>query len=65
MSRIKPDWACPSCGATADSKTIDCCDACILTLFSGVHSPDLNTAFEKYNSTHDWVDDSFDYEEED
>ena len=62
---IAKDYQCPACGATRFSKVLDCCDYCLLTLFSGEHSPELNTAFEKYNSVADWTNDPTDYNDED
>lgn len=57
------NYVCPDCGATELSKVTECCDYCLLTLFSGTHSPELNTAFEKYNSIADWTNDPTDYNE--
>lgn len=56
-------WECGSCGADQDSKAYDCCDNCLLTFYAGKHSPDLDTAFSKYEAVSDWVNDQTDYEE--
>jgi hypothetical protein len=60
---LKPigSWTCESCGAGADAKAKDCCDYCILTIFSGYHALELNEAFENYNNTNDWNNDTCDY----
>lgn len=62
-NKVEADWQCPSCGAGTDAKAKDCCDYCILTIFSEKHSPDLDTAFSKYNSVSDWEADETDYTE--
>ena len=61
---VETDWQCPSCNADTNSRVKDCCDYCLLTLFSGIHSPELDTAFSKYNSVSDWAFDKNDYSEE-
>ena len=62
---LSADWVCPMCGMDKDAKATDCCDYCILSIFSGVHSPTLDYAFTKYTKVSDWVNDSTDYSEED
>lgn len=61
---LERDWYCPSCGANQNARATDCCDYCILSIFSGYHSPDLGTAFSKYTTIQAWVDDPTDYSEE-
>jgi len=61
---LKRDWVCPMCGANQNARATDCCDYCILSIFSGYHSPDLATAFYKYNTISDWTNDPVNYSEE-
>ncbi len=55
------NWSCESCGADASARAKDCCDACILTIFSGVHSLELEEAFASYSSVSDWNADNCNY----
>ena len=61
--QVAKDWECPACGSGLEAKATDCCDYCILTIYSGKHSPELSVAFSKYSSTADYVNDPTDYEE--
>jgi|688.fasta_scaffold960064_2 hypothetical protein len=58
---IKPDYECEDCGATTSTPVSECCDWCLLTLFSGEHSPMLDLALHRYKSVADWVKDETDY----
>lgn len=61
---LASDWVCPACGVGVDAKATDCCDYCILTIFSGKHSPELSVAFSIYNSAIDWENDPTEYEDD-
>jgi len=52
MSRF--NYTCPSCGADSDSKAVDCCDLCIMTIFMEQHAPDLDTMLRNFNSIDEW-----------
>jgi hypothetical protein len=58
------DWTCSSCGSGLLAKATDCCDYCILTIYTGEHSPILGEAFAKYQSIEDWANDTTDYSDE-
>lgn len=64
MTKVSNNWQCPACGAGLGAKATDCCDYCILTVFSGEHRPELSEAFGKYNSVTDMVNDPTDYTDE-
>lgn len=62
---VKPRWTCPSCGSGLNARAKDCCDTCILTIFTGEYSPELGVALAKYNSCADWNNDPTNYSDED
>lgn len=47
-------YTCPTCGADSDSKAVDCCDYCILTIFMEQHAPDFDTMLRNFNSVGEW-----------
>lgn len=49
-------YTCPSCGANSDSKAVDCCDYCILTVFMETHAPELDTFVRNWNSVTEFND---------
>ena len=59
--KIKPDYECEACGANDRTPASECCDFCLLTLFSGEYSPHLNLALHKYRDVVEWAKDKTDY----
>lgn len=62
--KLEMDYACRDCGATVATPVSECCDWCLLTLYSGEHSPMLDLALHRYNSISDWINDTTDYSDE-
>jgi hypothetical protein len=48
-------YECPACGADSNSKAVDCCDYCIMTIFMEAHAPELDTMLRNFNSITDWT----------
>lgn len=63
--KLAEDYCCKDCGATQSTPVSECCDWCLLTLYSGEHSPMLDLALHRYKSLSDWVNDETDYSDED
>ena len=47
-------YTCPVCGSDSDSKAVDCCDHCIMTIFMEQDAPDFDTMLRNYDSVSDW-----------